>query len=594
MPYTVSDFVIDSLKNQGLEHFYILPGGGCMYLVDALARRPTLTVTTLLHEQSVGVAAEAHAQYTNNFGVALVTTGPGATNAVTPCAAAWTDSTPVIFISGQVKTSDSRSKFGVRQMGFQEIPISEIVKPITKSVVSVKNAEEIPEALLELIMIARTGRPGPVWLDIPLDIQKMELNEIPLNTIEISQSFDQVSDQIIDSMVEKWRKAERPILLAGNGIRISCALEEFKQLISLTNTPALLTWKAMDFLGELDPLNAGRPGAIAQRWSNFAQQTSDFIICIGARMDQGQVAYRLDEFAPHAHKYIVDIDQAELKKFSSLDAITIQADAKVFMRQVLERIHTTGMHPETSAWVKRISNWKMKYPLTQAKHLSPRSGVNLYVFMDCLSSALNSTDILVPGSSGACSELTMQAFKVKDGQRVLNSEGLGPMGFGIPASIGVCIASGRQRVISIDGDGGILMNIQDLASISNLNLPIKTFILNNNGYGSIKSSQDAYFDGRRLGTDPSNGLALPEFEKIAYGFGIKYFRIASNREIEDVLALVLSEEGPVLIEILVDPDQITEPRTTTRVSAEGNFETSPMQYLAPPIDEDELRQIFSF
>jgi acetolactate synthase-1/2/3 large subunit len=592
--YTVSDFVFDSLRNQGVHDVYMLPGGGCMYLVDALARRSDLNVTTLLHEQSVGIAAEAHSQYTNNIAVALVTTGPGATNAITPCAAAWTDSTPVVFISGQVKTADSRGKFGVRQYGFQEVPIVDIVKPITKAAVSISNAREIPAALLDLITISQTGRPGPVWLDIPLDIQNMEISDSPLAKVHVSRNSKRASQEEIQKITKSWANSKRPILLIGNGVRISGAIQDFQELIRLTSTPALLSWKAIDLLGGDDPLNAGRPGAIAQRWSNFAQQSSDFILCIGARLDLGQVAYRLDAFAPRAEKYFVDIDPAELGKFNSLNGDQLNIDAKILLEQLLENARKDEIRPDTSLWLQQIQNWKEKYPLIQEKHRNPRSGANLYVFMDELSSLLKPDDIVVPGSSGGCSEITMQAFKVKLGQRILNSEALGPMGFGIPASIGVCIASGRKRIVSIDGDGGFLMNIQDLASIAHMNLPIKTFVLNNNGYGSIKSSQDSYFDGRRIGTDPSNGLALPSLEKIAYGFGIKYLRIEKNSDFRSIISEVLLDDFPTIIEIAVDLDQVTEPRTTTRVLSDGKFETAPMQYLKPALSEGEVETETSF
>ncbi len=594
MKYTVSDFVIDSLANQSVKHFYMLPGGGCMYLVDALARRDNLKVFTLLHEQSVGIAAEAHSQYVNGISVALVTTGPGGTNAITPCAAAWTDSTPVIFISGQVKSSDSRESLGVRQFGFQELPITEIVKPITKASRTLKDISQTSVILRELIEIAQSGRPGPVWLDIPLDIQNMEFSEESIPLVMVKKNHKKVSESQLGEIISAWNSSKRPLLLVGNGVRLSKSETNLRALLTKTKTPALLTWKALDLLEDSNMLNAGRPGAIAQRWSNFAQQTSDFILSIGARLDLGQVAYRLDTFAPHAKKFIIDIDEFELKKFKNIEAITICTDAGGVIEDLLNQAEDNKINPDTKDWIAKIQDWKANYPLIQSKHLSPTDGVNLYIFMNELSNILNEKDILVPGSSGACSELTMQAFKVKLGQRVLNSEALGPMGFGIPAAIGVCLASGGKRVVSIDGDGGFMMNVQELATIENLKLPIKIFILNNNGYGSIKSSQDSYFKGRRLGTDPSNGLAMPKFEKIAMGFGLDYFKIQSNSEIQAKIMDALRTDNPALIEILVESNQVTEPRTTTRVLENGYFETAPMEYLKPMLSEVELKRTLSF
>jgi acetolactate synthase-1/2/3 large subunit len=594
MTYTVSDFVVDSLVNQNIHQFYMLPGGGCMYLVDALVRRENINVTTLLHEQSVGVAAEAHAQYTNGLAVALVTTGPGGTNAITPCAAAWTDSTPVIFISGQVKSSDSRTTTGVRQFGFQEVPITSIVSSITKVSITLTNVTNLPSILSELIELSQSGRPGPVWLDIPLDLQNMEVNYSPLPLIEKRKEPHSVQKEVIERIISSWNNAKRPILLVGNGVRLSKADANLRELISLTRTPTLLTWKALDLLDDSDKLNAGRPGAIAQRWSNFAQQTSDFILCIGARLDLGQVAYRMDTFAPRAEKFIVDIDPSELKKFEGIEAVRICSDAGSFIEQLLTEARKSQILPDTDNWIKRIQEWKHTYPLVQEKHLNPTSGVNLYVFINELSNLLSEDDVIVPGSSGACSEITMQAFRVKLGQRILNSEALGPMGFGVPAAIGVCIANQRKRIISIDGDGGFLMNVQELATIEYMQLPIKIFVLNNDGYGSIKSSQDGYFNGRRIGTDRTNGLGLPVLEKITGGFSLDYLKIASNSDVITGITNVLSNDRPTIIEIIVDPNQITEPRTTTQILANGRFETAPMEYLKPAIDEEELLNALRF
>lgn len=590
----ISDYIVKSLANQGVNEIFLLPGGGCMYLVDAIARTKDINPVPMLHEQSVGIAAEAYSQYANSLSVALVTTGPGATNAITPCAAAWTDSTPVLFISGQVKTQDSHEKYGVRQLGFQEIPITQMVAPITKKAIRVTSTAEVKSALTELVHIAQTGRPGPVWLDIPLDIQASETSEIPMESFSpnVTQSF--LNDVLIDQIVDDWSKARRPLLMLGNGIRLSGCTDEVKALIKLTATPSLLSWKALDLLDENDPLNAGRPGAIAQRWSNFAQQTSDLVLVFGARLDLGQTAYRPENFAPKAKKYIFDVDASELKKLEKTNSILCESDVKPIVQALLKRAKNGLLQPETSEWVSRIAKWKKDYPLLQEKHLSPQKGINLYEFIDELSFQMQPEDLLVPGSSGACSEIAMQAFKVKLGQRVLNSEGLGPMGFGIAAPIGGCLASGGRRTISIDGDGGFLMNVQELATLKFLHLPIKIFVLNNEGYGSIKASQDRYFDGRRLGTDTSSGLGLPHIEKMVRGFEISYFCISQRSDLSEVIKNALNSDGPTVIEIVVDPEQTTEPRTFTEITADGTFLTSPMEKLVPLLNENELARALLF
>jgi acetolactate synthase-1/2/3 large subunit len=395
-------------------------------------------------------------------------------------------------------------------------------------------------------------------------------------------------------MVVAWNGALRPILMLGNGVRISDSVDIVQSLLQKTNTPTLLSWKALDFLDETDLLNAGRPGAIAQRWSNFAQQTADFILVLGARLDLGQTAYRPENFAPKAQKFVVDIDPAELKKLEATGATLINSDIKPIAQALLNKFTSDSLKPKNQEWINRINAWKANYPLLQAKHLKPLSGVNLYEFIVELSKQMTTEDILIPGSSGACSEIAMQAFKVKLGQRVLNSEGLGPMGFGIPAPIGGCLASGKKRTISIDGDGGFLMNVQELATLKYTNLPVKIFVLNNDGYGSIKSSQDRYFDGRRLGTDRTSGLGLPNLEKMIRGFEIDFFQISSREELQSTIELALNTIGPAVIEIKVDPEQTTEPRTFTEVDQYGVFVTSSMEKLMPILSDRELSDALFF
>jgi acetolactate synthase-1/2/3 large subunit len=487
-----------------------------------------------------------------------------------------------------------RDKYAVRQLGFQEIPIVDIVAPITKKAIRISSVEEVPGALSELIKLSLSDRPGPVWLDIPLDIQAAEISVSPLDNLTISKPLNQAESIFIDQIVESWNSSTRPLLLLGNGVRISKSVESVRDLLRKTNTPAILTWKALDFLDEDDPLNAGRPGAIAQRWSNFAQQSSDFILVLGARLDLGQTAYRPDNFAPNAKIFIVDIDQTELKKLEITGASLVHSDVDSVVLELLSREESDLIKTKDESWLNRIANWKKKYPLLLEKHKNPETGVNLYEFIDELSAQMTAEDILIPGSSGACSEIAMQAFKVKIGQRVLNSEGLGPMGFGIAAPIGGCLASNGKRTISIDGDGGFLMNVQELGTLKFLNLPIKIFVLNNDGYGSIKASQDRFFQGRRLGTDRTTGLGLPNLEEMVKGFQIDFLKVSKPEDLKSVIADALLTSGPCVVEIKVDPNQITEPRTYTEIDSRGQFITSPMEKLSPTISEEELDKELSF
>lgn len=594
--FDVADFVIDRLANLGLGHIFFLPGGGCMYLVDAIARSSKIKGVALLHEQSVGIATEAYSQFTNKLSACVVTTGPGATNVLTPCAAAWTDSTPVLFISGQVKTQDSSDRFNVRQLGFQEIPITEIVKPITKHAIKMDASMDIDEVLTFLVQQALDKRPGPVWLDIPLDIQSSKY--IPKNRkVSNHEVKGTVNDEMkfaIGKMVNTWQKAKRPLLLIGNGVRLANQQTQLKQLINITRTPALLTWKMIDFLDDADLLNAGRPGSIGQRWSNIALQNADFILCLGARLDLGQVAYRLDNFAKHANKFVCDVDPNEIEKLPT-NVNSFNVDLKDFLSPLVEQMSkSASWSNDYYVWRKKIQDLKALFPLKPSHEVHDEHGINLYHFIDILSRNLKSGDVIVPGSSGACSEVMMQAFKVKLGQRILNSEGLGPMGFGLPAALGVAFASSNKRIISVDGDGGFLMNIQELTSVSHHKLPLLIFLLNNNGYGSIKSSQNSYFGGRLMGTDPSSGLGLPNWEKLIRAYGVGYTLINDYESMNLVLSKLDSLELPVVVEVRVEPNQKTEPRVATSRSSNGELVTDDMEDMSPKLDPEHLKELKDF
>jgi acetolactate synthase-1/2/3 large subunit len=592
---TVADYLIEKLARVGLKHMFFLPGGGCMYLVDALARSSKMQGIALLHEQSVGIAAEAYAQFTNKLSACLVTTGPGATNALTPCAAAWTDSTPMLFISGQVKTSDNAKRFGVRQLGFQEVPIIEIVSPITKKAIQLDWSMNIPKVIEDLLHDATSGRPGPVWLDIPLDIQNAVI-EVNSWSVPSQDSATSHADSVpgVEKMVSDWKSAKRPLLLIGNGVRLSNESARVSQLMQATQTPALLTWKMIDFLSEQDPLNAGRPGSMGQRHANILQQNSDFILCLGSRLDLGQVAYRLDNFAPAAKRYICEVDSREVSKLLG-HFVAFNMDISDFLDSVEPVLFKNlSDFPDRRTWKSKIKTLKDNFSRRKPFPRHTGQGVDLYDFIHLLSKNLSTDHIIVPGSSGACSELVMQSFEVKVGQRVLNSEGLGPMGFGLPAVLGVSIASDRKQVVSIDGDGGFLMNIQELISLKYNNIPATIFILNNNGYGSIRSTQKAYFDGRYLGIDSDHGLGLPNWQEMIMGFEVDFCSLKSLEELETFFENWNNVNDPLVVEIKVTSSQVVEPRVATRRSNDGLLQTDDMEDMSPKLSPDELSEIRNF
>ena len=587
----LSDFVLEFIAEKGVKHIFLLPGGGSMHLVDSLGSNPNIEFIVNLHEQACAVAAEAYAQYTNNLGVALVTTGPGGTNTLTGVAAAWQDSTPCLFLSGQVKRSDMIGNRGVRQMGFQEINIVDIVKPMTKYAVTIENPDEIKYHLEKAVYLSKNGRPGPVWLDIPLDVQASIINELNLksfNPSEIEKKVDQESlHNTVAQTIELINKSVRPVILAGNGLRLSNAIDAFYKFVELLQFPVVTTWKAMDLFDEEYKYYIGRPGSVGQRAANFAQQNSDLLISIGARLDLGQTGYNHKNFARDAKKVMIDIDMAEISKMQTKIDVPVCSDANLFLEEFFKNTDKIIVK-DRSLWMDTCLKWKAKYPVILPKYYDEKDFVNDYVLIDLLSKELGKNDLLVPGSSGACSERTMQAFKVRKGMRIFNSEALGPMGFGIPAAIGACIASGRKRTICIDGDGGFVMNIQDLETVKRLNLPIKFFVLNNQGYASIRASQNNYFNRRYVGSSISSGLTLPDFCKVAFSYGIESLSIKTNSELIEKLNLVLNSEGPIICELFVNPDQLTMPRIQSVQKSDGTMISKPMEDLWPFLDRKEF------
>jgi acetolactate synthase-1/2/3 large subunit len=562
-----------------------------MHLVDSVGRCRDIEYVCNLHEQACAIAADAYGQYTNNVGVALVTTGPGGTNTITGVAAAWLDSTPCLFISGQVKRADLSTGWGVRQMGFQEINIVDIVRPITKYAVTVIDPTSIKYHLGKALYLARHGRPGPVWIDIPLDVQAAEIDVAQLKGFdpsEIVNPFDaDLFKQQVSEAIRLLNQAERPVILVGNGVRLAKGIDDFLELIEILQVPVLTTWKAIDFLPEDHPLYIGRPGSVGQRGANFAQQNSDWILILGARLDLGQTGYNHRNFARAAKKIMVDIDPAEIGKMDTTIDVPVRADTRDFIQEII-RQRDLIVPRDRSTWWARCQEWKAKYAVVLPEYWEDEQGVNNYVLADVLSDEMSGNDLLVPGSSGACSELTMQAIRVKQGMRIFNSQGLGAMGFGIPASIGGCLASGRRRTVCVDGDGGFQLNIQELETVRRLNLPIKFFVLNNDGYASIRATQRTYFAGHYVGSSASSGLTLPNTLKIASAYGLSTMQMDDHRHIRERVREVLEKDGPVVCDVKVSPNQVTAPRLSSIQRADGSMVSKPLEDLWPFLDREEF------
>ncbi len=588
---TVAEFVFDRVVQFGVRHVFVLPGGGAMHLVDALARESRLEPIPLLHEQAVGIAAEAYGQYGDAPGVALVTTGPGSTNALTAVAAAWLDSTPCVFISGQVKTADLATGRGLRQFGFQEIDIVAMAAPITKAAIRLLDAGTAADEIDRVVSLATSGRPGPVWIDIPLDIQAAEVGRSHDGPVPIGADCRPIPDpDIVADVARALVEATRPLLLLGNGVRLSGAEDLALSWARRIGIPVATTWKGLDLIAWDDELFAGRPGAIASHYANFAQQGADVIVAIGARLDLGQTGYRHDTFGNRALKVVVDIDESELGKLEFDPYLPIRADASEFM--VCLNAATRDLDRQRWApWRARIREWRRRFPLDDPEELLWDDGLSVYVLIEILSNAMGPEFLFVPGSSGACSEVSMQTFQNKTGQRVLNSEGLGPMGFGIPAALGACIASGGRPTVCVDGDGGFAMNVQDLVSVTRLALPIKFFVLDNDGYGSIRTTSDNYFEGRKVGCDEESGLRIPNYREVGPVMGIETRTVGNVAELRAAVGEVLFTDGPSLVIVKVSERQRTRPRVTSRRLEGGRMETAPLEFLVPSAGVSPQREL---
>lgn len=567
----------------------MLTGGGCMHLVDSVGRQPGLEYVCCLHEQACAFAAQAHAEYTNSLCAILVTTGPGGTNAVTGLAAAWLDSTPCIFLSGQVKRADSLQGRGVRSMGPQELDIISVVSPLTKFAKTITDPTTVRHDLEKALHLATIGRRGPVWLDIPLDVQSSMIDES--NLAGFAPKSEEVDHFLLSRQaaqaINLLKSAQRPVLFIGNGARSAYRAGLVDKLIARLQIPTLLTWKSMDMLPEDHALFAGRPGSVAARGANFTQQNADWIMVLGARLDMPQVAFSHENFARAARKVIVDVDPQELGKFHMPIDVAVNSDARDFITEMLLLLDGVDL-PDESAWTAQAMRWKRKYPVILPEYWDEKSFVNTYVLVDVLSDLCMSDDVLAPGSSGACSDIFLQCFRLKEGQRVVNSPSLGAMGTGLPGTIGTCLASGLRRTICVNGDGGFQLNIQDLETVRRLSLPVKYFILCNNNYASIIQSQRNHFEGRLVGSDPSSHLTLPDVRKVAEAFGIATAEIKNHNNIRGEVQAVLDAPGPIVCAVHISTDQVTAPRATSTIRPDGTIMSLPMEDMAPRLPREEF------
>lgn len=587
----LSDYVVRFIADLGVKHVFVLPGGGAMHLNDSLGRCRDIEFVCNLHEQACAVAAEAYARVTNHLGVCMVTSGPGGTNAVTGVAGAWLDSTPCLFLSGQAKRADLKADSGVRQLGSQEIDIVSIVRGITKYAVTVTEPESIRYHLEKATFLARNGRRGPAWLDVPLDVQAARIEPETLPAFDpgaAAPAYDTGRlPELVGKTVQLLNEAERPVILAGNGVRLAGAVDDFAHLVDRLNVPVLTTWLGIDLLPDSHPLLIGRPGSIAPRGPNFALQNSDWLLILGARMDMALTAYAHDRLARAARKIMVDIDPAEIRKMKTTIDVPVPADAGAFLQEFL-RQSATVRRTDRAGWLKRCQEWKSRYPVVTPEHRAPAQRLSMYYFSEVLTEELARDDVVASGSSGFACEIFLLVFKAKAGQRVFHNRGTGAMGLGLPASIGACLASGTKRTISVDGDGGFQMNIQELETVSRLKLPIKFFVVNNQGYASIRASQNNYFPGNLVGADASSGLTLPDVTRVAAAYGLTTARIDGTGALRERIRQVLDAPGPIVCEVVVRPDEARGPRVASMQKPDGSMVSKPLEDLWPFLEREEF------
>lgn len=581
----------------GVKHVFLVTGGGAMHLNQSLATEPRLTPVCNSHEQASAICAEGYAKATHGLGVCMVTTGPGGTNAVTGVAGAWLDSTPTLFISGQVKrvdrmfSSTTGEPLGVRQLGVQEVDICSIVRPITKYAVTALDPNDIRYHLEKAVHLAFNGRPGPVWIDIPLDVQAVQVDPDSLRGFEpdyngLSPTCDLTAE--VSRVVDAFNTSERPLLFAGNGIRLARAEHEFGVLRELLNIPSVATWCAADLLPSDDPTFVGRPGSVASRGANFALQNSDFLLAIGVRLDFSITGYAPQNMARDAYKVAVDVDAAELRKLQPHLQQPVVADARDFINELLNQRDRIRVRP-FQRWFDLCSDWKTKYPIVTAEHQRPEGRVSVFNLADVIGTEVSTGDKLVVGNSGSAIEIYLLAFPALHSQRLFHTAGLGAMGYAIPMAIAVAIANPGCEVVAVDGDGGFMMNIQELETIHRLQLPIKFFVLNNDGYSSIRASQQNYFGKVSIGADRSTGLTIPDLTKVAASYGLSTCTISDQTDLRHDVRKVLQMSGPVVCDVHVLQDEERAPRLQSQQKADGSFVSMPLEDLYPFLPRAEFR-----
>lgn len=595
MKQRVADYIADFLANNGITDVFTITGGGAMHLNDALGHHPKLHCTYNHHEQACAVAAEGYARYSRNIATVCVTSGPGGTNAITGVMGGWLDSIPMFVLSGQVKfaTTIRSTRVPLRQLGDQEFNIVDTVKTMTKYAVMIENADDIAYILEKALFLATHGRPGPVWIDVPLNIQGAVIETENLRHYNNAEDIREIPPELDESkaaeIIQKINKAKRPVIFVGEGIRLSGAYEEFQKLVNKLGIPVVTAWNAHDVISDDNPCFAGRPGTVGTRGGNFVVQYADLLLILGCRLNIRQISYNWENFAKDAYKIMVDIDPAELMK------PTLKIDMPVFadVKDVIEKLNSSAEKLVAhTKWVTWAHNINLKYPACLPEMKKEESPVNPYAFIDALFDNLSDDDAVVCSNGSAC-VVGFQAAKIKKQTRLFTNSGCAAMGYGLPASLGVAVRRGKKRTICIEGDGSLQMNIQELQTVYQNKLNLKIVVLNNEGYHSIRQTQRNLFANHcEVGVGQESGdLSFPELERIAYAYQIPSVKVDKYSTCAENIKKALEIEGPVIIEAVLNPEQFFSPKLSSKKLPDGTMVSPSLEDMYPFLPEEEMKSI---
>lgn len=591
----LSDWVAERLVRHGIEHVFMLTGGGAMHLNHSLGTNPALATTFTHHEQALSMAAEAYYRLTNKLAVVNVTSGPGGTNAITGVYGAYVDSIGMLVLSGQVKRETTVRSTGLplRQYGDQELDIEELIRPITKYATMVNDPQTIRYHLEKALHLATSGRPGPVWLDIPLDVQASKIDPDTLPGFDPAELEEPWADTdhfaIAGTILDLIRGAERPVVFAGGGVRLSGAYDDFLTLIDKLGVPVVTGWNAHDVLWNDHPLYAGRPGTVGDRAGNMVTQSADLLLVLGSRLNIRQVSYNWQSFAREAFKIWVDVDPVELRKPNVVPDMPVVADLADLIPALLDQPYD-GPNADHLEWTTWARERVRRFPVVLPEYHDHGPLMHPYVAMDALFKQLGEDDLVVTGNGSAC-VVSFQAAEIKRGQRLWTNSGCATMGYELPAAIGVCAATGgKKRVIAIAGDGSIMMNLQELQTIAGYGLPVKVFLINNSGYVSIFQTHRNFFNGVEVGGGPKSNVTFPDFGKVAGAFGFAYFRADTHNALPGAIAAALATEGPVLCELFVDEHVSFAPKLGAKAHPDGRITSPALEDLSPFLPREVLRE----